>query len=143
MFHFHILVTQFAALWQIFSSIYISKNVLKCILKHVAFQYYAMKSKNFLMLIIELNNIHEFNILRYTLWILFKKTTSVSNWNTLPCLCLTFNMFKYVSNIYFSKLFLTIYINIYRIYWLRWIDLWINYKIVLQMLHMFFQQEVV
>jgi hypothetical protein len=41
------------------------------------------------------------------------------------------NMFKYVNNIYFSKLFLTIYMSIYKIYWLHWIDLWINYKIVL------------
>jgi hypothetical protein len=29
--------------------------------------YYAMKSKNFLMLVIDLNNVHEFNILRYIL----------------------------------------------------------------------------
>jgi hypothetical protein len=143
MFHFHVLVTQFTKLWHILSSTYISKNVLKCILKHVVFQYYAMMSKNFLMLIIDLNNIHEFNILRYTLWILLKKTTSVFNWHTLPCLCPTFNMFKYVNNIYFSKKILTICMKIYRIYWLHWIDLWINYKIVLQMLHMVFQQEVV
>jgi hypothetical protein len=142
MFHFHILVTQFAKQWYLLSNTYISKNVLKCILKHVVFQYYAMKSKNFLMLIIDLN-IHEFNILRYTLWILFLKTTNVFNWHTLSCLCLTFNMFKYVNNIYFSKLFFIIYMSIYRIYWLHWIDLWIDYKIVFQMLHMFFQQEVV
>lgn len=48
--------------------------------------YYAMKSKNFLMLIIDLNTIHEFNILRYILWI-FSKTTNVSNRHTLSCLC--------------------------------------------------------
>jgi len=38
-------------------------------------------------LIIDLSNIHEFNILRYILWIFSKKTTSVSGWHTLPCLC--------------------------------------------------------
>lgn len=36
---------------------------------------YAMKSKNFFMLIIDLNNVHEFNILRYILWILSKNTS--------------------------------------------------------------------
>jgi hypothetical protein len=47
-----------------------------------------MESKNFLMfMIIDLNNIHEFKILRYTLWILSKKVTSVIDWHTLPCLC--------------------------------------------------------
>jgi hypothetical protein len=30
-------------------------------------QYYAMKSKKNLMFIIDLNNIYEFNILKYTL----------------------------------------------------------------------------
>ncbi len=63
--------------------------------------------KNFLVLIINLCNIHEFNILRYILWILSRKLasafnfnilrhilwilsqklTSVFNWHTLPCLC--------------------------------------------------------
>jgi hypothetical protein len=33
-------------------------NILKYILKHVIFQYYAMKSNNFLLLIIDLHHIH-------------------------------------------------------------------------------------
>jgi len=48
------------------------------ILKHVIIQYYEMKSKNFLVLIIDLNNIHEFSILRHILWIFFRKIASVS-----------------------------------------------------------------
>jgi len=36
-----------------------------------------MESKNFLIFINDLNNIHEFNILRYTLWILSKIITSL------------------------------------------------------------------
>jgi len=62
------------------------KLYLKCILKHVVIQYYVMKSKN-LLSIIDLNNIHGFNILRYILWILSKKIASVFNCHILPCLC--------------------------------------------------------
>jgi len=51
----------------------ISKNVFKCILKNAVSQYYAMKSKNFLLLIIDLNNIHGFNILRYVPYGYFPK----------------------------------------------------------------------
>ncbi len=36
-----------------------------------------MKSKNFFMLINDLNNIHEFNILRYILWMLSMKIASL------------------------------------------------------------------
>ncbi len=50
-------------------------------------QYYVMKSNNFLMLIIDFNNIHEFNILKYILSILSKIVAIVSDWHTLPCLC--------------------------------------------------------
>jgi hypothetical protein len=57
-------------------------------IKTFFFQYYAMKSKNLLLLIIELNNIHEFNTLKHILWIFSKRTTSVSGWHTLPCVCL-------------------------------------------------------
>ncbi len=46
-----------------------SKNVFKCILKHAIIQYYAMKSKIFLLLIIKVKNIHEFNVLSLNLWI--------------------------------------------------------------------------
>jgi hypothetical protein len=42
----------------------ISKNVFKCILKHSNLQYYAMKSKKFLLLIIKIKKIHKFNVLR-------------------------------------------------------------------------------
>jgi hypothetical protein len=65
------------------------------------------KIKELLSVIITLNNIHEFNILRYNLWmfsktlasafnfnilshilwILSKKLISVFDWHTLPCLC--------------------------------------------------------
>jgi hypothetical protein len=85
--------TCFVKLWHIFFSTCISKNVIKCILKYIVFQYYAMKWKNFLMLIIDLNNIHEFNILTYTLCIFSKKTTSVSDLHTLPCLYLDIYVF--------------------------------------------------
>ncbi len=47
------------------------KNVLKCILKHAIIQYYVMKSKIFLLLIIKVKNIHEFNVLSFSLWIFF------------------------------------------------------------------------
>jgi hypothetical protein len=58
----------------IFSNTCISNNLyFKCILKHVIIQYYVMRSKNFLLLIIDFNNIYGFNILRYILWILSKK----------------------------------------------------------------------
>jgi len=73
MFYFHAFVLSFVELWHLFSSTCISKNQFKCILKHVVFQYYAMKSKNFLLLMIDLNNIHGFNILRYNLLIIFQK----------------------------------------------------------------------
>jgi hypothetical protein len=43
--------------------------------------------KFFSMLIIDLNNIHELNILRYTLLIFPKRIASVFNWHTLPYLC--------------------------------------------------------
>ncbi len=46
--------------WHLLSYTCISKNVLKCILKHAIIQYYAMKSKIFLSLIIKIKNIHEF-----------------------------------------------------------------------------------
>jgi hypothetical protein len=39
-------------------------------IKTFFFQYYAMKSKNLELLIIDLNNIHGYNRLKYTLWIL-------------------------------------------------------------------------
>lgn len=42
----------------------IFKIILKCILKHADFQYYAMKSRKFLLLIVKLKNIHEYNVLR-------------------------------------------------------------------------------
>jgi hypothetical protein len=38
-----------------------------------------------ILLIIDLNNIHGFNTLKYILWILSKKT-NVSSWHILPCL---------------------------------------------------------
>ncbi len=58
-------------------------------IKTIFFQYYAMKSKNLELLIIDLNNIHGYNRLKYTLWIL-SKNTSVFGWHILPCLCPTF-----------------------------------------------------
>ncbi len=67
---FHILE---AKVKHVFSYTCHSKNLLKCILKHANFQYYAMKSKNFLSSTIEINNIHKFNILRHNLWFFSKK----------------------------------------------------------------------
>jgi hypothetical protein len=61
---------------QICSFIYLQLKIPQS--NHAWGIYYAMKSKNFLMLIIDLNNVHEFSILRYILWILSKKT-NVSN----------------------------------------------------------------
>jgi hypothetical protein len=50
---------------------------------NVITQYYAKKSKNFSVLIITLNNIHEFNTLRYILWILYRNLTSGFDFNKL------------------------------------------------------------
>jgi hypothetical protein len=67
MFYFYVLVTIFCkTLTCIFEYLHF-KKILKYILKHVVLQYYAMKSKNFFMLIIDLNNIDEFNMLKYIL----------------------------------------------------------------------------
>jgi len=68
--YFHILE---ARAWHLLSYICIFKSVLKCILKHAIIQYYAMKSKIFLLLIIKVKNIHEFNVLSLILWILSTK----------------------------------------------------------------------
>jgi len=48
--YFHILE---AGTWHLLSYICISKNVLKCILKHAIIQYYAMKSKIFFLLLLK------------------------------------------------------------------------------------------
>ncbi len=49
------------------------KNILKCMLNHAIIQYYAMKSTIFLLLIIKVINIHEFNVFSLNLWILSTK----------------------------------------------------------------------
>ncbi len=85
MFYFYVLVTQFCRTMTCTFYTYNSKKILKCILKHVFLQYYATKANN--LLIIDLNNIHGFNTLKYILWILSKKT-SIFGWHTLPWLCL-------------------------------------------------------
>jgi hypothetical protein len=48
----------------------ISKIVLKCISIYAIIQYYAMKSKIFLLLIIKVKDIHGFNVSNLSLWIL-------------------------------------------------------------------------
>ncbi len=60
----------------------ISKNVLACILKYAIIQYYAMKSKTFLLLITKVKNINEFNVLslRY-----FAPKKQILHWHTSPC----------------------------------------------------------
>jgi uncharacterized pyridoxamine 5'-phosphate oxidase family protein len=55
--------------YNLFSCTCNSKNVFKCILKHVIIQYYAMKSKIFLLLIIKVKIVHDFNVLSFSLWI--------------------------------------------------------------------------
>jgi hypothetical protein len=80
--HFHIFE---AKMKHVFSYTCISKNVLKCILKHVIFQYYAMNSKNVLSSTIEINNIHTFNVLRHNLSNFSKKRKSIPCWHTLSC----------------------------------------------------------
>jgi hypothetical protein len=57
---------------------YISKNVFKCILKHAFEKYYTMKSNNFLLLIIKIKNIHEFNVLKVNLLIFFPQKNQIS-----------------------------------------------------------------
>ncbi len=37
---------------------------------------------------------------------------------------------KFVINLLFSKKILTTHLNIYKIYWFYWLDLWIRYKIM-------------
>jgi hypothetical protein len=58
--YFHIFETW---VWHLLSCTCISKNVPKCILIHAIIQYYAMKSKIFLLLIIKVKYIHDFNVL--------------------------------------------------------------------------------
>jgi hypothetical protein len=67
------------------SCTYISKNVPKCILKHEILQYYVVKSKIFLLLIIKIKNINEFNVLSLSLWILSTQKISIPHWHTFPC----------------------------------------------------------
>ncbi len=76
--YFHIFE---ATMWHLFSSTCISKNVLKCILKHVIIQYYAMKSKD--LPLIKVKHIHDFNVLSFSLWIF--STKKKTHWYTLPC----------------------------------------------------------
>jgi hypothetical protein len=74
LFYFHVLVTLLCKIVTcIFQYLHLKKK-LKRILKHVIFQYYAT-SQFFIMLIIDLNNIQELNILRYTLLIFSKKNS--------------------------------------------------------------------
>jgi hypothetical protein len=54
-------------------------------LKHAIIQYYVMKSNIFLLLIIKVKNIHEFNVLSFNLWILSTKNKSIPHWHILPC----------------------------------------------------------
>jgi len=61
------------------------KNVPKCILIHAIIQYYAMKSNIFLLLIIKVKYIHDFNVLNLSLWILSTKKRSNIHGHTLPC----------------------------------------------------------
>jgi hypothetical protein len=67
MFYFHELVTIFCKTLTCTFEYLHFKKVFKYILKHLVLQYYAMKSKNFFILIIDLNSIHEFNMLIYIL----------------------------------------------------------------------------
>jgi hypothetical protein len=55
--------------WQSLTYTCIFFNVLKCILKHAIIQYFLIKSKIFLLLIIKVKNIHEFNVLSLSVWI--------------------------------------------------------------------------
>jgi hypothetical protein len=71
--------------WHLLSCTYNLKNALKCILEHAIIQYYAMKSKIFFLLIIKVKNIHEFNILNLSLWILSTKKKGIFHWHTSPC----------------------------------------------------------
>ncbi len=67
-----------ARAWHLLSNTYISRNVFKCILKHAIIQFYATKSKIFLLLIVKVKNIHEFNLLSLCLWILSTKKKNPS-----------------------------------------------------------------
>jgi hypothetical protein len=78
--YFHILEVR---TWHLLSCTCI---VLKCILKCVIIQYYAMKSKIFVLLIIKVKNIHEFNVLSFSLWILSTKRKKIPHRHTLPCI---------------------------------------------------------
>jgi hypothetical protein len=64
--YFHILE---ARAWHLLSCICIFKNVFTCILNHAIIQYYATKSKIFLLLIIKVTNIHEFDVWSLNLYI--------------------------------------------------------------------------
>jgi len=96
-------------------STYVSKNLLKHILKHAIFQYYEMNSTNFWLLIIDLNNIYEFNILRYILCIFSKKVASVFDWHTVQCSCLLIKIILLLSSYCWAwSLHLTLSMIIYK-----------------------------
>lgn len=46
--------------------------------------------KNLLLLNIEINNIHKFNIWRHILWIFSKKQKNITKWHTCMCLDLAY-----------------------------------------------------
>ncbi len=63
--------------------------------------YYVLKSKNFFSLIIEVNNIHKLNILRFNIRVFFKKMSSTLYWHTLTYL----ENFNVAQNQQFGKSF--------------------------------------
>jgi hypothetical protein len=80
--YFHIFEV---GMWHLLSCTCLFLNVLKCILKCEIIKYYAMKSKIFLLLIIKVKNIHEFNVLSLSLWILSTKKKNIPHRHILPC----------------------------------------------------------
>jgi hypothetical protein len=76
----------FSQMGQVLSCTLISKQILKCILKIVIFQYMQWNKKIRSLLIVEINNIHKFNIFKFNLWIISKKLESDSTSHILLCL---------------------------------------------------------
>ncbi len=91
--YFHIFE---AKAWHLLSYTHIFLNVFKSILKHAIIQYYAMKSKIFLLLIIKIKDIHDFNVLSLSLWILSTK-------KNISFIGILYHVYTHMENVVFGK----------------------------------------
>jgi hypothetical protein len=64
-----------------------------------------MKPKNFLLLIIKIKNIHEFNVLRLNLWIFSIEKSNIPHWHTFTMLSPTIKILIFVLLVWSHKAF--------------------------------------